>query len=538
MNLVNFESFNTTYKKITKKDLIIFLIPFIIFLCYLFIYNPGIVDVDPFNQLHQISTNQFTNWHPFFHTFIEMQLLNIFPSTLTICIFQIVLFSTFWTAICNYNRDENIPINSKQFVLQIIITLIISLIPINPILSISLHKDILFSYFLMFTCFLIKVLLDKKGNVSDSFFIVFSIVMAVTSQLRPNGIFVIITILLILSVYIYKNNDNKFDCVFLPALTIIFILLIASLNVAYDVEDTQKDAVFTKVSHMLADYDLNLEMNDADKQKLHEMISEEGILENYKISFSDPIYNIADKNVYENDKITYIKMAIYYSLKNPVHCIEYLLGSSPSVWDITRDSTWKGSVLNTYTDYTRDLYYQKAGLVPVGGYDNASFVNSGTQLYKDTESFISFTKGNAVISTLFYSPALYMYLSLIIILVIHMLTNSREIYLVYLPNLLNILAVFFSMPAQDVRYLYPNFLVFNLLLIILLYTKFSLNANKIQNNIAPIDMYQDENNYTFENDAKFNKLETSFPKEKETPEEMEVRIRAKVLKELEQEKKL
>lgn len=51
---------------LSYKDLIIFLVPFMIFMGYLYIFNPGILRYDSFYQLHQIATSQYNDWHPFF----------------------------------------------------------------------------------------------------------------------------------------------------------------------------------------------------------------------------------------------------------------------------------------------------------------------------------------------------------------------------------------------------------------------------------------------------------------------------------------
>ena len=61
-------------------------------------------------------------------------------------------------------------------------------------------------------------------------------------------------------------------CVLLIILTVTCILLISSLDTAYDVKDNAKDAFMTKLAHMLADYDLNLQMDDSDRDKIHELI--------------------------------------------------------------------------------------------------------------------------------------------------------------------------------------------------------------------------------------------------------------------------
>ena len=241
------------------------------------------MNYDSFNQIHQIATNEFTNWHPFFHTFIEMLCLKIYPNVISISILQIFVFSSLWMIICKYHRNDTM--NNNSFILQVIITAIISLIPINAIYSITLWKDILFSYFLMFLCFLIKVMLDKQGKVDLKFIIIMALVMAFISQLRMNGFYMTIIVLIILTIYFFRKSHSKKICIALPSLTIIFILLIASLNVVYDVEDNQKDFIFVKTSHMLADYDLHLDLADADRDKIHKMMDEKKLNKTYDIYF-------------------------------------------------------------------------------------------------------------------------------------------------------------------------------------------------------------------------------------------------------------
>ena len=159
-----------TIRKLNYKDLIIFLIPCIIFLYYLHVFDPGILRYDSYNQFHQIATNNFKNWHPFFHTFIEMFCIKIYPNLLSVSILQIFTFSTIWMCICKFYRNEEN--NNRIFLLQAIITLIIALIPINAIYSITLLKDILFSYFMLLLCFLIAVFLDKNCKVNNLFLII------------------------------------------------------------------------------------------------------------------------------------------------------------------------------------------------------------------------------------------------------------------------------------------------------------------------------------------------------------------------------
>lgn len=457
-------------KTLNRRDLLIFAIPFVVFLYYLHVFYPGIMVFDSYNQLHQIATGQFTNWHPFFHTFIEMMCLKVYRSPASVAVLQIVVFSIFWMVICKYNRDDSLEKNTG-FILQVAITLIIALIPVNAIFALNLQKDILFSYFVMFLCFLMKVLIDRKAEVGYPFVIVLSLTLAFIAQLRTNGMILVIVLLFVLAVWLFvKNRDSKLYLI-VPVLTVVFILAIASLNVVYDVEDHQNDAVCDIFGHMLADYDMALDIDSADQAKLDKLIKQKNLKKYYTIYWKDTTRDkIINKTEWKNNKGTYIEMAMKYSLKNPGHFFKYLLKSAPIVWDITRESEWEkanGIVYTTDVELSKNGFYGKRNLTPAADFDNATAVNKGTLEYNALNGWVNLAKDNIILDTLFNSPALYMYLSLIVFVMLYWVTRIRDLWLVYLPNLLNIGIVFVSIPAQLNRYLYPNILVFYLLLIML-----------------------------------------------------------------------
>jgi hypothetical protein len=459
--------FISQIKTLNYNDLKIFLIPIFIFSIYLGVFNPGIATVDSINQLHQIASGHFTNWHPFFHTFIEMLCLKIYPSTLLIGILQILVFSTMWTVICKYNRDDNAK-DDTTFLLQVIFTFIICMIPINALYSITLWKDVLFSYCLMFLCFLAMVMINKKGNVNYKFIILISLIMAFIAQLRGNGMYVIIITVVIYSVYLFFKRNVRMGSLLL-ILTVTFILLISSLNIAYDVVDNEKDAMMTKVVHMLADYYMNVDMEDADKNLIKEVLDENHINDHYILTGSDPILRIANTEHLENNKETYIGLAFKYSLKDPIHCLEYLFGSSPMVWNIIRDH-WIGRPYYLNGDHDRmhddfNSYYNDHKYSPTTPYENLSYVNWQTPAF-DTLNLLALGIEGCFLDTIFNNPAFYMYLSIILLILIQMVVKTKEIFLMYVPVLLNVGIIFFSTPLQDYRYLYANLLVCYLLIIV------------------------------------------------------------------------
>ena len=453
-------------KKLNYRDLVIFLIPSIIFMYYLYVFNPGVLTYDSFDQLSQIAYHNFGTWHPFFHTFIEMLCLKIYPDPKSICILQILTFSTIWMIICKYNRNDEV--KTKNFIAQVIITLIISLIPINAIYSITLWKDILFSYFLLFSCFLIEVIVDRKGDVSYLFIAVLALTMVFICQLRPNGIIIILVLLIALAFYFFKKNRDSKLYILLPVLTIIFILLISSLNVAYEVKDNQKDAVFDKTTHILAYYDLNVNVSNDDKMKIHEMISEKDIKEQFNIYYTDNTFHVSNESVFDADKSSYIKLVIKYSLKNPLKFLEYAFQSSNIVYDVTRDHEWIGYVYTIEVEKNRDGFYEKSKKDHKYSYNNVSSKNAGNPEFKNLKSFAYSIEENIVSDTLLDSPALYMYLAFVLLGALYFITRLKGLFLIYLPCLSNIFTIAVSTPYQANRYLYPNLLVFYLLVIILI----------------------------------------------------------------------
>lgn len=440
----------TSNKNLNYRDLMIFIVPILIFALYLFIYNPGILTYDSFAQLHQIASGEFTNRFPFFHTFIEMLMLNIFGTPLSIAALQILVFSAIWTVICKYHRDDASE-SSNKFVFQFIVTLIICLIPINAVYSVTLWPEIIFSYSLLFLSFLIKVLIDRNGQMSLKFAVILALTIAITSQLSAIGIFIGIISLVAILGYIYMKNKNT-DKLFLmlPALTIIFILVIGSLSLAYSVEDAHTD--------------------------------------------NGPI-------------------------------------GAPMVWSVLRGDDWNGQAyyLHNDVDYVKEAqnkFYTGNKITPTADYEKLTSANYGKSNYNLINSFAVYFKDHTLTDTLFLSPALYMYMAIILLVFMQMITKSKDMYLIYVPNLINIIGVFMTTSINENRFLYPNLLVFYLLVIIFIsiYSRkdlkslpVTLNAQKTQEseNDRPSQMAYDST-YDVGEDYFDTQVESYIPEDETT----------------------
>jgi hypothetical protein len=443
-------------KKIDYKDIIIFLIPLIAFLTVLFVFYPGILSYDSYNQLNQINTGKFESWHPFIHTFIEMICMKIWKTPASVAIFQIIIFSIIWTCICKYNRKNN---TKKVFAIQLVVTLIIILNPINSIYSITLWKDILFSYGLLLFCFLMEIIIDKNYEVSNIFVILLGLLMAIISKIRFNGLFVMIIFLIILGIVFFVKKKRK-EIIIIILSYLAGMILIIGLEHLYNVENNSKSAINTKIMHIISYYEIEGFLSAKDNKIISKIVDISEMGDNYNVYFSDPIYAISNQEMTIKYRTQLIKIILRESFKHPISFVKYALKSSTMTWSIVRPNDAIGVVM-------------WLNIESVNNEDNIVAIHKEENYYKKSYEFIDNSVNNKVTSTIFYSAALYMYLSLIISILLIIFKKKFKYLLINIPNLLNVLVVAASTPIQDIRYLYPNMLVFYLLTIVL--TKEFLN---------------------------------------------------------------
>lgn len=371
---MNVES-NSMLKKINYRDLMIFIVPILIFSLYLYIFNPGILTASSYSILHQIASGEFTNAHPIFYTFIVTICLKIYPSALTVGILQIIIFSIIWTVICKYHRDDSLT-DSNQFVLQFVVTLIICLIPINAVNSITLHENVLFAYSLLLLAFLIKVLIDEEGRVNTALLVCIALTLAFTSQLSAYGIYIAILSLIMIAGYLFIKGNSKNTIAILTVATIVVVLLIASLNIVYNVSD-----------------------------------SNENFIETHEI----------DLKKAKSDYFTSIKES------------------------------------------------------PTESYEGATSLNYANNKYNMFNSIVNASHENILLDFLFNNPIVYFVLAIILLALIFINTNSKELFLIYVPSFLNMVIVFTTSKSQ--MGLYSNLLVCYLIIIILISILFRNNLN-------------------------------------------------------------
>lgn len=417
---------------------------------------------DSYNQLTQIKKHSFNNWHPFFHTFIEMLVLKIWNNPTAIGLFQIGVFSTIWTCICHYCRNKN---DIKTTILQAIITIVICINPINFLYSITLWKDILYSYSILFVCLLIKILLDKKYNVSKIFIVIFALSLAFLAEIRYNGLYITIILVILFSFLFYKKIKKNF--ILLPIITIAGIAAISSLDIIYNVKDNDKDAVAPKVMQYLTYYIKNNKMSNKDIKLIEKVANKDKLVKQYKDSFTDNLYGVVDIKKYQKNKSKLMKLCFKYTVKYPGSAIDFAFRSTSFIWNPTFSKNRIGLIV--VTDITSP-----------NNVDNIMPSNYEKEYYQKFVSIINKTLNNNFLKIILYSAALYFYLTIIVSIILLMKYKYRTL-LILLPNILNIIIVAVSNPIHDIRYIYPNILLFYFVVILLIGKVGKTNEKHIKN---------------------------------------------------------
>ena len=430
-----------------KKDIIIFLITFIPFLLALFLFYPGILTYDSYYQLNQITTFQFDNWHPFLHTFIELICYKI-GGVAGIAFFQILFISILWTIICHYNRKQ-----SKKFIPILLASFFLVLNPLNLLTTITLWKDVFYSFLILLVTFLLQIIIDRNYKCSTKFIIIFSVSLAFLMSLRLNGIIILVLLLPILIFLFYRKDKEHKSFIKLPVFFGLVVVSIMLLNPIFQVKENEKSAVASKVMQGIGAFAYLDLIEDSDQELINTCIPYETLKQVYNPQFSDPIYAKLDEDAMLENQFKFFSMFFKYSLKYPTVMLNYVKDTTMIVWDPTLPDNMIGTTItlgDNRSFFEHELYLQ---------------ANEKSDLYKTVESFLTTTNENSILKMILYSPAFYLYLT--IILSIFLVKWKGKKYLVLLlPNLFNIVSVIPSLPVQDVRYLYGNFLIFYYLFVI------------------------------------------------------------------------
>lgn len=441
-------------KRIDKRNLITFLIPFCLFIFLLLVFSPGIISYDSNNQWQQVISNNINNAHPFLSTYFMYLLSKIWNSPTVVLVFQVFIFAYFWMHICNIIRKNNK--NSDKKIL--IYTIVMSFVPIISLYSITLWKDILYSYYLMFIMYYFYK--GVKENFKYSYLDLFNLGLLLTLVFcyRHNGIIVSILLIILFGiVFIRKKLSLKKLVIMILTFILLNGLVSIPKNIYLEKASNQKpkeESIGTIDGYIIWMYGAHLNdgnIRKEDLKKLDNVIPTEEWEKLYNPYLINSIGSYEKDAKYYNDNIEYFRsLFIKTSLNNPLTIIEHYLKADSLLWS---PIPLPGRYVYTfdYTEWWPDYEFNNGDEY---GYEGCSL--KFPMIKKLIEKLTSYTLRFPI--NIIYYPALALYASIFLIYIIIKQNKNKKYWLLLTPCLFNTLSLLPINLAQDLRYVYINYL--------------------------------------------------------------------------------
>lgn len=453
------------YIKRNKKEITLFtlltLITSFIFLCY----YPGILTYDSNVQWNEVITGNLTNSHPFLSTYFMYLLSKIHETTTIVILYQIFLSALTITRIYKITREKN-----TNHYIEIISCIIIALIPIISIYTITLWKDIIYSYYLINYGIYLYEWDKSKYNFKNYKYIIMALLLFLVFNYRLNGM-IVATLLLILTfiIMIRKKINKKVISKYIIAFLIFNLILMIPKN--YYLSKVEKDnsvSIGTLNSYMIWIYggylNSNVEMEKDEKDFLNKIADTKNwgnIYSGYLINHTN-MMDINKEYLLENNK-KFRKYFLKTTIDNPLEFIKhYLRADSLLIAPITHGYIYSYD----FSDWGEESNFDSKTTPVIKGFNN---------IY---DKIINFTLNCKYINIL-HNPANILYLSIILVVVLNIIDKTKKYTLVILPMLFNTISLLPINIAQDLRYVYINYLTL-VFIIILILNKIPIIIKKIR----------------------------------------------------------
>lgn len=439
LNKIESFSFNKNNPKNNKLFIISFLVIIICWLPY-FLYNfPGIVTVDSYYQIDQIEINVYSNWHPVSHTlfikpFYELGKI-IFKSSMggiaVFSVVQMIIMALIFSGLINELHKKQVPQS-----ICYIIAIYFALSPLHASFSITIWKDVLFGASALSLALCLLKLADHPNN--NKYFIMFIIISLVFTLFRNNGIYAFIIFVPFLLIY-FKKYLKKYLLASVLIISINFIItgpIYKSMNI---VSSPITESLSIPLNQIARTIVKNGKISSKDKAYLEEIILVSEVPNVYNYSIADPIKNITNNQMIEENKLKFIQTWLNIMFHNFGTYIESFLLQNIGFWD--------PNVYNKPYATTK----------PFEPYSTIYNIKRKNLLPKSFDSILKNNKINDnVIMQLLYSPGLMFYLLAVSFIIV--VYKKQKYWLLYIPFLAIWLTIMIATPVSiEARYVYALF---------------------------------------------------------------------------------
>lgn len=434
-------------KKIEKIDILIMLIIVIVFCLALLSFFPGLLTSDILDEISQAELNSYNNAHPIFHSFLIGNLAKLggiwVPE-----LFQIILFAIIWTYACKTLRKYN---NCKaNRVFQVVFTFIMAIIPLNFLYSITLWKDILYSYSMLALIIFIFIGIKEKYKYTIPQLILIGVSTVAIMKFRHNGVpigFLMFLLLLILNI---ANQRKLKSALVLISSFVVTLILMTLPQWIWEQKVESKSAAgvldTTKVYCMGALLNTDIQLEEEEMKFLNTIMDIDKWKENYNPYTGSPIFYNEDYNgeilEKEEENKRFNEIFMKYAKQKPLTILEHFLNVNSIWWSIPEKGGMHSIILdNSYLE--------------IEEYNNRPILEDGNQTLT---KYALETQTRVWMYQVMYRPAFAILVSFIAIIAVCVKERKLGYVMILFPMLLNIGTYVFLISSQDQRYFYPCFM--------------------------------------------------------------------------------
>jgi hypothetical protein len=417
-----------------------------VWLMTLLVYWPGIIGNVNLVAVDEWFAGQLADWHPVVYTLILGTMIKIFSTVSAFLLIQITALSL----VLGWGFAYFEQLGVKRNILWIL-TFITAFLPANLLSVITLTNDIAFSITLAaLTIMVIKIVfskglwLEKTRN-----WICFILVSLLSIFFRYNGIPAVGLTLLALLVFL--PAQRKIIITITGVVILGWVLMngpIFNLLGVNRVSEGQLDNIL--LHHISAHVDAGTLLDMDEKQYLDSLFPLEAW--DYscctnKAMWAKPEFDA--QRFHDNSAINK-KIAVDLFLKAPLVGVKHILCAGDLVWNIPGQCAIEHPYIsenNGRYAWTRSYYplYKEDSMLPFK--------------VKPLSDLLNLVEENVFLSTLVWRPAIYLYLSILAVLVFYFKTRIGRVFLVLAPIFGQSAFLFLFNRTQNFRYQYCAILI-------------------------------------------------------------------------------
>lgn len=441
-------SFIEKHKELSFKHTLLIFIPILCsYMLYFIRFFPAIMTPDSYYVIHYANNFILSDFHTFGHTWffgIPFHLGKIIFHNLNMAvafsmIIQILCICLIITIVIKYFYEKNL--NKKIVILLVVFY---ALNPLFAYYSVTLWRDVMFG-----TAFLLLIItiyeFITNDDIKKKYIIYFIISVLIILFFRNNGIYVFLFTIPFLIFGI--KNHKKLMSILCGSLLVFYIIIKGPVFSYFNVERTTTVEAFSIPLQQIARVVVeNNNISGEDRKFLEEMWDYEKVSTTYIPTTSDPIKNLTNKEVLNNNKLQFFKTYLHLLVKYPKIYVEAYIFETAGYW-------------------YPDIIYWAAGGESKGFFDTEN-VHTASLVPNWYKSVIDLADNRYFpFSNLIWSVGL-MFL-LLVTSTFNMLYRNKKYYLCYIPLYGLWLSIMVSTPVFcELRYVYGIFFCMPIIMIL------------------------------------------------------------------------